>query len=201
MKKNITQTLLYVTFAISTVLIITVYLDKEKDIALIYEPDDTQVEPDEEMLEPGSSGSSSVKPAITQRPVHSEKSKLRQQCLEHLEAATELVGDGNITLSVQARIFRILNTCVYEIENELALTERLHPDSVQDAACLNSINQIRDYLLDLGVAVQGFSELPNDTEYQRENISTEFFRIRNDIISNGELAMKNRVSLCTRTSG
>jgi len=128
---------------------------------------------------------------------HVEKSKFKQRCLDVLNNVTENIDVDNILPRDQAKIATIFNNCVYEIEAELALTEKQFIRSAETMACFDSIYKIRDYLLDLGTNAQLFSELPSNKESERAAITEAFINISNDIITNGGSAMMNRSILCS----
>jgi len=124
------------------------------------------------------------------------KSEFKRNCLDKLNSAEELISDGNIPENTQAEISRIFDGCVYEIERELVLTEKEFNYSTDDIHCLDSVNEIRDYLFDLGVRAQMFGELPNSTEDDRANIAASFSDVSREIVSRGGSALKNRTVVC-----
>ncbi len=126
-----------------------------------------------------------------------EESKFKQYCLDILNEATNNMDVDNILPDNQANIAGIFNDCIYEIERELALTEKQFIRSPETMTCLNSVYEIRDYLLDLGTNAQLFSELPNNNTADGVKITEEFIRISDDIIVNGGAAMMNRSVLCS----
>jgi len=128
---------------------------------------------------------------------HLKPSQLNKRCLADLSAITEKAHESVLSKATQTKIMNIFNTCVYEIDMELALTEKEFGPTAANKKCLNTVYNIRDKLLDLGVDAQNFGSLPNDTELDRSNITTSFIRISNNIIVSGSAAMKNRSINCS----
>jgi len=124
-------------------------------------------------------------------------SQFNKRCLDDLTAITEKTHTDVISKATQTKIMNIFNTCVYEIDMELALTEKEFGPTASNQKCLNTVYGIRDKLLELGVDAQNFGSLPNDTELNRSDITTSFIRISNNIIVEGSLAMKNRGVNCS----
>ncbi|VAW51434.1 hypothetical protein MNBD_GAMMA06-890 [hydrothermal vent metagenome] len=133
----------------------------------------------------------------TDEIMHAEKSKFKQRCLDVLSNATESIDVDNISPQDQANMTGIFDDCIYEIEAELALTEKQFVRSDETMGCFNSIYEIRDYLLDLGTNAQMFSELPNGKDAESVVVTEAFIDISNDIITNGGSAMVNRSLLCS----
>ena len=202
--KTTNQTkLIYVIAAVLFILVLTVFPDKDKNESPA--PEDLNIssvpgKPKTTVADHVSNDKPDVLNTGTTTSQTHVISTFKPQCLDQLDMATELINDGNISLHTQDEITAIFNACVYEIENELALTEKSFSHSVEDALCLNSVNVIRDYLLDLGTDAQRFGDLPNSTEIDRSNISSSFARISNEIISIGGSAMTNRTVNCSRDS-
>lgn len=126
-----------------------------------------------------------------------EKSKFKQRCLDVLSNVTESINTDYISAQDQAKVSNVFNNCIYEIEAELALTERQFTRSTETMPCFNSLYEIRDYLLELGTKAQRFSELPNNKDSDNAAITEAFFNISDDIIVNGASAMMNRSIACS----
>lgn len=208
--KNTRLNLIYIALAVLTFLTFSFYPeDSEKKESVVASPpavsDDTSkplaTDMPAEVAESYEERDVPVVISHDEKPARVlEKSKLGQRCLTKLETATKRINDGTISSNIQREISSVFNTCVYEIEIELVLTEKEFNDSENDAHCLNSVSEIRDYLLDLGVKAQAFSELPNATEYDRANIAALFSRVSDDIFTRADLAMKNRTVTCLQDS-
>jgi len=126
-----------------------------------------------------------------------QPSKFNKRCLDKLNAVTKSMREEIISKATQTSVMNVLNDCVYEIDMELALTEKEFSPIDNNTTCLNKAYKIRDSLLDLGVEAQNFGSLPSDTELDRTNISTSFIRISNNIIVKGSAAMENRSINCS----
>ncbi len=128
----------------------------------------------------------------------SQPSQFKKNCLDNIKAMKKDMGDEIISKAIQTHIMEIFNNCVYEIDMELALTEKEFSSTTENNICLNRVYSIRDSLLDLGTEAQNFGSLPNNTELERSEIAASFSRIRSNIIDKGESAMNNRSVNCLR---
>ncbi len=127
-----------------------------------------------------------------------QPSQFKKNCLDNLKAMKKDMGDEIISKAIQTHIMEIFNNCVFEIDMELALTEKEFSATTENTLCLNHVYSIRDSLLDLGTEAQNFGSLPNNTELERSEIAASFSRIRASIIEKGESAMNNRNESCSR---
>jgi len=125
-------------------------------------------------------------------------SKLSDNCLDELKSTNLKLTQHNLTKNNHHKTSALLNTCVYEIDMELALTENQIIRSPETMQCFNKIYEIRDSLMQLGVDAQRFSELPNETDSDRAIILEAFTEIYNSIKLSSESAMTNRTIYCQR---
>jgi len=94
----------------------------------------------------------------------------------------------------------LFNSCIYEIDMELALIERQFNRTAENIDCLNRAYEVRDYLLELGVSAQNFSDMSNNTDSDRVQISEAYSLVLADIFRNGKLAMDVRTTACLRSN-
>jgi hypothetical protein len=127
-----------------------------------------------------------------------EESKFNQRCLDKLNIEISDFSYENISNNHQRKIATLLSGCIYEIDMELALTERSITRNTQNQPCFNKIYEIRDSLLELDTDAQFFGELPNSTDADRVKIASDFKRISDNIIKSGKSAMNNRTDLCMK---
>lgn len=128
----------------------------------------------------------------------SEKSKFNERCLNVIKKADKNIDLDNISVADQNNMSNLFNSCIYEIDMELALIERQFNRTAENMACLNRAYEVRDYLLDLGTNAQRFSDMTNNTDSDRVLIAETYSSVLTDILRNGRLAMDIRMTVCAK---
>lgn len=129
-----------------------------------------------------------------------EASKFNDRCLTILNTADQSINIDSISTREQRKMSGIFNNCIYEIDMELALTERQFERTPENIPCLNKVYEIRDALLELGTVAQQFSDLANNTDSDRVLISESYSKVLAEIAGKGKAAMQIRDDFCLKTN-